>query len=109
MLFAALVIATINTTRRLKKFGGAAAELQWIRSYARMFQASIVGYLVTGAFMSVAYFDLAYHVFTLVVVLKQLAAEAERRVPAAAVAKGATRGRPVAAVDGSFDEARVPA
>jgi len=56
-------------------------NLAWVSSYAHMLQASIVAYLVSGAFLSVAYFDLAYQLFIIVVVLDRLA-EQEITAPA---------------------------
>ena len=47
-------------------------ELRWAANYATMLRASIIGYLVTGTFVSFAYFDLAYLVFIVSVLLKVL-------------------------------------
>ena len=56
-------------------------EVAWAANYAHMIQASLVTYLVTGAFLSVAYFDLAYQLVILVplvhsVALQEIAAKA---------------------------------
>ena len=45
-------------------------ELAWASRYAKMLQASLLAYLITGAFLSVAYFDLAYQLLILVIILK---------------------------------------
>jgi putative inorganic carbon (HCO3(-)) transporter len=75
-LFALLVFFLLSTLRRLRKIGGKFPELAWVSNYAHMLQASIVGYLITGAFLSVAYFDLAYHLFAIVVIVEHLATQA---------------------------------
>jgi probable O-glycosylation ligase (exosortase A-associated) len=74
-LFLLLVAAIFATLRRLRKTATSHPELAWVGNYAHMFQASIVTYLVTGAFLSAAYFDLAYQLFIGVVLLKHLADE----------------------------------
>jgi hypothetical protein len=60
-----------------------------------MLRVSIIAYLVTGAFLSVAYFDLAYHFFILVPILDRVARDAlaqraadRERAGAAATAPG---------------------
>ena len=40
-----------------------------------MLQASLLAWLVTGAFLSVAYFDLGYQLFFLTIILKGLVSE----------------------------------
>lgn len=73
-LFALLVLFVLNTLRRLRKLHREHKELAWISNYAHMLQVSIVAYLVTGIFLSVAYFDLAYQLFALAAILKAVAA-----------------------------------
>ncbi len=74
-LFLLFAIFTLATLRRLRKLGRQFHELAWVSNYSHMLQVSILAYLVTGAFLSVAYFDLAYHLLIIVVILKQLAAQ----------------------------------
>lgn len=45
-------------------------ELKWAFDLARMLQASFVAYLVGGAFLGLAYFDLLYHLVALSVLLR---------------------------------------
>jgi probable O-glycosylation ligase (exosortase A-associated) len=71
-LFALLVFSTFGTLRRLRAEGRGHPNLRWIADYSQMLQASIVAYLVTGTFLSVAYFDLAYQLFIIVVILKAI-------------------------------------
>jgi probable O-glycosylation ligase (exosortase A-associated) len=72
-LFGLWVVFTLATLWRLRRLGRAVPGLAWIGNYAHMLQTSIVAYLVTGAFLSVAYFDLAYHLFIIAAVLRHLA------------------------------------
>src|SRR5690606_10669223 len=44
-------------------------ELSWALMLARMCQVSQVGYLVAGAFLTFAYYDLAYYIMAIVITL----------------------------------------
>jgi len=48
------------------------AELQWSASLARMIQASLIGFAVGGAFLSLLYFDVPYYLMAAVVALRAL-------------------------------------
>lgn len=74
-LFVVLLVCTLSTLQRLGQVGKTSPERAWISNYARMVQASILAWLVTGAFLSVAYFDLAYQLIIVTVILKGLARE----------------------------------
>jgi hypothetical protein len=37
-----------------------------------MLQASLAGYLVCGAFLSMSYFDLFYHLLAIIIILKKI-------------------------------------
>lgn len=67
-------------------------ETRWATDLARMAQVSLFGYLVGGAFLSLAYFDLPYDVMIVVVVCQRLV-EAQ--------ARAGERPRPLRASDGS--------
>ena len=72
---------------------GERPELKWARELAAMSQVSLIGYLVGGAFLTLAYYDLPYYVVSLLVVLERyvsqpgleavLAAEAAAQAAAA--------------------------
>jgi probable O-glycosylation ligase (exosortase A-associated) len=72
-LFLALVTSALLTLTRLGRLVRGFPELAWIASYARMLRLSIVAYLVTGAFLSVAYSDLFYTILAATILLKVLA------------------------------------
>jgi probable O-glycosylation ligase (exosortase A-associated) len=76
-LFIVLIGFSFQTLRELRKMGSARSELAWAANYGDMLRASIVTYLVTGAFLSAAYFDLAYHLLMVVVLLKKVASDQE--------------------------------
>lgn len=73
-LFLGLVAATLLSLRRLIRQASSAPGSLWIGDLAQMLEASLVGYLVAGAFLSLCYFDLFYHLVAMVAVLKTLAA-----------------------------------
>ena len=74
-LFLGLVVSTLASLERLRRLGSRNAALGWASNYARMLQASLLAWLVTGAFLSVAYFDLGYQLFFLTIILKGLVSE----------------------------------
>ncbi len=99
-IFVLLVLFSFATIRRLRGLGRTDPGLQWISNYAQMIEACLIAYLVTGAFLSVAYFDLAYQLFALVGLLKGLALQARTApapapvaIPAAAAVASAIRPR----------------
>ena len=86
-LFLGLAMSTLASLERLRRLGNRNAELVWASNYARMLQASLLAWLATGAFLSVAYFDLGYQLFFLTIILKgivseQTATSAAEQVPA---------------------------
>lgn len=48
------------------------AELQWASNLAKMIQASLIGFAVGGAFLSLLYFDVPYYLMAAVVALRAL-------------------------------------
>ena len=48
---------------------------RWISDLASMLQVSLVAYLAGGAFLSLSYFDLPWHVVIIIVLLKQHAGD----------------------------------
>lgn len=57
---------------RMRRDGQMNAELGWVRHLGSMIQVSLIGYLVGGAFLSLAYFDLPYNLVVLVVICRAL-------------------------------------
>ncbi len=56
---------------RLRRLANKRAELQWIGNYADGLFLGMIGFLVTGAFVNVAYFDLMYLFLALTAVMQR--------------------------------------
>jgi putative inorganic carbon (HCO3(-)) transporter len=98
-LFLLLWIMAWRTAGYLRRTGPLLPATQWTADLGAMTQASLAGYAVGGAFLSLAYFDLPYNLVLLVVLARQWVAEKgwEREAVAAPPQKNATRpvSRPV--------------
>src|SRR5688500_3761008 len=88
ILYTGLIISSFLTLRRLKRVSRSEPSLQWVYNYSEMLQASLAAYVVCGAFLSMSYFDLFYHLVAIVIILKKLVlvhekegAKTEARVP----------------------------
>jgi putative inorganic carbon (HCO3(-)) transporter len=60
---------------RMRRLGAPGSGAGWARHLGGMIQVSLIGYLVGGAFLSLAYFDLPYDLLVLVVVAQMVLAE----------------------------------
>jgi len=89
-VFLALLISSILSARRLRKRAAGIESLRWMVSYAGIVELSIIGYMVSGAFLGRAYFDLFWQIVGILIILKILYRKelraARSQVPAAAVA-----------------------
>jgi probable O-glycosylation ligase (exosortase A-associated) len=72
---------------RLREIGARGPPFAWVGHLGAMIQVSLTGYLVGGAFLSLAYFDLPYDLLVLIVVARMVVETAQ---PEAAAAR--TRG-----------------
>ena len=68
-LYLALLIGSLVSLQRLRARARASPGMEWIANYATGLQIGLVGYMVSGAFLSSAYFDLAYLYFALIAIL----------------------------------------
>lgn len=68
-LFLALWVIALRLAARLRAMTQGREELAWAYRLASMCQISMVGYLVGGAFLSLAYFDFAYNIVVILVVV----------------------------------------
>jgi putative inorganic carbon (HCO3(-)) transporter len=59
-LFLVLLFGTLLSLQRTKRRTEGNPETSWIANYASGLQVGLAGYMVTGAFLSSAYFDLLY-------------------------------------------------
>ena len=80
LLFLALGTGTFVKALLLQRRTRGDPELAWAASLAGMCQVALVGYVVGGAFLGLAYFDLLYAIFAIVVVTGAWVARAERGV-----------------------------
>ncbi|MED5595366.1 putative O-glycosylation ligase, exosortase A system-associated [Janthinobacterium sp. P210006] len=95
VLYLALGIATWRTAAVIIRRTRSKPELRWAHGLATMSQASLIGFAVGGAFLSLLYFDMPYYLMaaliaTRIVVERQVRAatpSARQAKPAAAIAE----------------------
>jgi probable O-glycosylation ligase (exosortase A-associated) len=94
-LYVGLIGSTVLSLRWLIRRGRRLPSTQWISNCAQMLEASVAAYVVAGAFLSMSYFDLFYHLVAITVILKVLLRAEERKAAEAAkAAKAAAAVRP---------------
>src|SRR4026209_565990 len=71
-LFVALIASTLLSLRRIIWKTRREPSQQWICNCAQMLEVSVLAYAVSGAFLSMTYFDLFYHQVVITVILKTL-------------------------------------
>lgn len=69
-LFLGMLVTTMYQAGRLRTEAARIPQAQWCEQLASMCQVSLVGYMVGGAFLSLAYFDLPYNVMVMVVLAR---------------------------------------
>jgi putative inorganic carbon (HCO3(-)) transporter len=72
LIFLLLMLFSWRTGTRIIKFCGNDPALAWASNLAKMCQVSIIGFAVSGAFLSLAYFDLYYDIIVIVVLLEKM-------------------------------------
>src|SRR5574337_417528 len=77
-LYGGLILSTMLSLRRVMRKSRGNPSLRSLYDAARMLEVSLVGYLVAGAFLSMSYFDLFFHLVSIVIILKVLV---ERSTP----------------------------
>ena len=82
ILFVAIWIAVWRSANLIRRIPRDDPATSWVADLGSMCQVSLVGYLVGGMFLSLAYFDLPYNVLVLVVAARRWLAE--RRAEGAA-------------------------
>jgi probable O-glycosylation ligase (exosortase A-associated) len=87
-LFLMLLFGSLVRLQRIRKRVSAGSDQAWIAPFAAALQISLIGYIVSGAFLSSAYFDLAYLFYALIAVFDR-EVRAERTVAAASSESGA--------------------
>lgn len=90
-LYLLLGILTWRTARWIIRTARTHQEFQWAGDMAKAIQTSLVGFMVGGAFLSLAYFDVPYYLMCVLVVARRLM---ERQLDErAAAARSQARGR----------------
>lgn len=69
-IFISIWLTTWFQAQKLRKEAMQTPEAHWCADLGAMCQVSLVGYLVGGAFLSLAYFDLPYYVMAMVVLAR---------------------------------------
>lgn len=71
-LFVLMLFSAWRTGGRVIAFCKGKEELKWAQTLAAMCQVSMVGYMMGGAFLTLAYYDLPYYVYAIMVLLEKV-------------------------------------
>lgn len=88
LLFLLVGASTWWSASQLIRAGRAREEDRWCAHLGAMVQVSMVGYAVTGAFLSLAYYDLPYNLMTVTVLALHLVRRRRRQEAAASASVG---------------------
>jgi probable O-glycosylation ligase (exosortase A-associated) len=75
-LYVSLIVAVLISLRRIKRRARSDPALAFHLNAAEMIQVSLTGFIVCGAFLSMSYFDLFFHLVAITVILKVLVLQA---------------------------------
>lgn len=67
-IYLALLISSFRTCRRIMRLARGDPQLIWARDLAAMIQVAIIAYAVTGAFLSLGFYDLYYALVAVIAV-----------------------------------------
>ena len=82
LIYFVLLVSVFVTCRRLFRIGRSRTDLQWVADYARMMEATTVGFMIGAFFLNRGHFDLIYHWLALVTGLVVVTHRAVRMAPA---------------------------
>jgi len=71
LIFLSIGVLTFFSIRWIVVNTRGSPHLEWCRDLALMVFASLIGYVVGGQFVGLAYFDLPYHLIAIVVILRE--------------------------------------
>ena len=80
LMFILLMVFAWRTGTRVRKYCETQPDLKWASDLARMCQVCIIGYAVSGSFLSLAYFDLYYDIIIILVCLEKILLPSSRKV-----------------------------
>jgi putative inorganic carbon (HCO3(-)) transporter len=72
LLYLLLFLFAWRTGTRVIRYCKQKPELGWATKLAQMCQVSIIGFMTSGAFLSLAYYDLIYYVIAILVTLEKV-------------------------------------
>lgn len=75
LLFLTILITAWLYTGKLYKDCNGKEDSQWIADLAKMIKISLLAYCTGGAFLSLSYLDLAWHLISLTILLKVIASQ----------------------------------
>jgi putative inorganic carbon (HCO3(-)) transporter len=88
LIFIVMLFFAWRTGSRVIRMAKDDPELKWAGDLAAMGQVSMIGFMVGGAFLTLAYYDLFYYITALLVVLERLLRDREQAARAAPAATG---------------------
>ena len=97
LLFVLIWAFTWKSADFLRRKGREHPETTWTADLGAMSQVSLIGYLVGGAFLSLAYFDLPYNILVLVVASRRWLENWQREREVAPAKKFSSSGVPIRA------------
>ena len=71
-LYLGLILSILLSLRRMVRMSRGDPSMRWIYNFAQMLEVSIFGYLASGIFLSMSYFDFFYHLVAIVIIVKKL-------------------------------------
>ena len=80
ILYSGLILTTMLSLRKMIAKSRKNPSLEFIWNCSRCMEGSLIGYVVSGLFLSMSYFDLFYQFVAIVIILKQLARAEERKI-----------------------------
>jgi probable O-glycosylation ligase (exosortase A-associated) len=72
LIYLMLYLYTWRAGSWVIRHGGHIPQLDWATRLARMIQVSLIGFMVGGAFLSLAYFDVPYYLMVAMVAIREL-------------------------------------
>lgn len=71
LLWIGLIASCGLSLRQMRSIGRTHAKLSWVIHHAHMLQGALIGYMVAGTFLDVAYFDLFYQLVAVCIIVKE--------------------------------------
>jgi probable O-glycosylation ligase (exosortase A-associated) len=72
LLYLSLIVANLASLRRIRRDAKHVQSADWMINYSYMVETGLAGFIVSGAFQNLSYFDLFYFLIGVTIILKQL-------------------------------------